>query len=155
MDIREAGATVLFIAHSNKDGKNYEGSNNLKNSADAMFKEALINKVDGESITVGLTAEKERSGIKSCDFTICTKTLEMTEANPIYSRMSGYEKEFVSNAKTVLKNNPDGLNKSQFLQALGYKKDDVTARDILDKFTGMFWKCEQEKKGKPAVITII
>ena len=145
MDIREAGATILFIAHSNKDGKNYEGSNNLWNSSDATFKEEMINKVDGESITVSLTVGKERSGIKSCDFMINTKTLELTEANPIYSRMNSYEKEFSSNAKTILKGNPDGLNKSQFLQALGYKKDDVTARDTLDKFTGTFWKATKDK----------
>jgi len=145
MDIREAGATILFIAHSNKDGKNYEGSNNLKNSSDAMFKEELLNKVDGESLTVSLTTEKERSGIKSCDFTICTKTLKMIEADPIYSRMNNYEKEFVSNTKSTLKNNSDGLNKTQLLQSLGYKKDDVTARNTLDKFTGTFWKSTKDK----------
>jgi len=145
MDIREAGATILFIAHSNKDGKNYEGSNNLKNSADAMFKEKLLNKIHGESLTVSLTAEKERSGIKSCDFTICTKTLKMTEANPIYSRMNPYEKEFTSKAKSSLKENVDGLNKTQLLQSIGYEKDDVTARATLDKFTGTFWKATKDK----------
>ncbi|MGE4510627.1 MAG: AAA family ATPase [Sulfurimonadaceae bacterium] len=145
MDIREAGATVLFIAHSNKDGKNYEGSNNLKNSADAMFKEYLISKVEGVSITVGLTAEKERSGIKSCDFTICTQTLDMTEADPIYSRMNSYEKEFVQKAKELLKINPEGVNKTLFLESLGFKKDDTTARDTLDKFTDKFWKAKKDK----------
>ncbi|MDD3467917.1 MAG: AAA family ATPase [Campylobacterales bacterium] len=145
MDIREAGATVLFIAHSNKDGKNYEGSNNLKNSADAMFKEYLISKVEGVSITVGLTAEKERSGVKSCDFTICTQTLDMTEADPIYSRMNSYEKEFVSKAKELLKSNPEGVNKTLFLESLGFKKDDTTARDTLDKFTEKFWKAKKDK----------
>jgi len=145
MDIREAGATILFIAHSNKDGKKYEGSNNLKNSSDAMFKEFLITKVDDESITIGLTPEKERRGIKKCDFVISIKTLEMKEADPIYSRMSEYEKEFVAKGREVLSSNPAGLNKTQFLEFLGYKKDDTTARDTLDKFTDKFWKAKKEK----------
>lgn len=145
MDMREAGATILFIAHSNKDGKNYEGSNNLKNSADAMFKVSFINKIQDVSLTVGLKAEKERSGIKNCDFTICIKTLLLTEADPTLSRMSEYEKEFTSKAKESLNKNPQGLNKTQFLQAIGYKKDDVTARDTLEKFTGIFWKAQKDK----------
>jgi len=147
MDIREAGGTVLFIAHSNKDGINYEGSNNLKNSSDAMFKEYLISKEEDVHVTVGLNTKKERRGIKDCDFRICVKTLEMTEADPVFSRMSQYEKEFVSKGKENLRANPAGLNKTQFLESLGYKKDDVTARGIVEKFIGKFWKAEKGKHG--------
>jgi hypothetical protein len=147
MDIREAGGTVLFIAHSNKDGKNYEGSNNLKNSSDAMFKEYLISKENDVHVTVGLKTEKERKGIKDCDFRICIKTLDMTEADPVYSRMSQYEKEFVSKGKENLRANPAGLNKTQFLESLGYKKDDVTARGTVEKFIDKFWKTEKTKAG--------
>ena len=145
MDIREAGGTVLFIAHSNKDGKNYEGSNNLKNSADAMFKEYLINKIQDKSVTVGLKGEKERSGIKNCDFTICVNSLTLSEADPILSRMSDFEKQFASKAKENLIKNPMGLNKTQLLLLLGYEKDNIAARDTLDKFTNIFWKSEKDK----------
>lgn len=145
MDIREAGGTILFIAHSNKDGINYEGSNNLKNSSDAMFKEYMIAKEDNVHITVGLEVKKERRGIKSCDFRICVKTLEMTEADPLFSRMDKYEKDFVSKGREILRDNPVGLNKTNFLNSLGYEKDDTTARATLDKFAGTFWKAEKQK----------
>ena len=155
MDIREAGATVLFIAHSNKDGKNYEGSNNMKNSTDAMFKQKLLHKVMGESVTISLTAEKERAGVRSCDFTVCTKTLKMTKADPIYSRMSAYEEEFVAKGKEVLLKNPSGLGQTELLAVIGHDKTDKTARDTLDKFIDKFWKKHQEKKGKPITYTLI
>lgn len=145
MDIREAGATILFIAHSNKDGRNYEGSNNLKNSVDAMFKAQMIVRVMNESITIGLTAEKERSGVKDCEFKISTQDLDMQEADPLYTRMSDYEKKFISKAKESLKANPDGLNKTRLLEFLGYRKDDITARDTLEKFTNIFWKADKQR----------
>lgn len=155
MDIREAGMTILGIAHSNKDGKNYEGSNNIKNSLDVMFKQKLLQKVMGEYVVVGLTAEKERAGVKSCDFRICTKTLKMTPADPIYSRMSDYEEQFVRKAKEAFLKNPEGLGQTDLLKAIGYEKTDRTARDTLDKFTDKFWNKNQEKKGKPISYTII
>lgn len=155
MDIREAGATILFIAHSNKDGKNYEGSNNMKNSADAMFKQKLLHKVMGESVTVGLTAEKERAGVRSCEWTINTNTLEMTRADPIYSRMSEYEEDFVQKGKEALQKNPSGLGQTELLHCIGYEKTDKTARDTLERFIGIFWNKHQEKKGKPITYTLI
>ena len=120
MDIREAGATIFFIAHSNKDGNNYEGSNNLKNSTDAMFKLKLHHKVNGKSLTLGLEAQKERAGVRDCAFEIDTITLKMTPADPLYAKMSYEEQNFVNRAKGILKENPEGLNKSKLLEALGH-----------------------------------
>lgn len=36
-NLREAGATVIILHHSNKDGKNYQGSNHIRNSLDIMY----------------------------------------------------------------------------------------------------------------------
>ncbi len=143
MDIREAGGTVLLLAHSNKDGKNYEGSNNLKNSVDVMFREELLHKTQDVNVTVGLTPGKERSGIRKCDFTIDVRTLVMTEADPVLTRMSSVEKEFVEKVKKALKENPDGLNKTEVLTKAGFKKTDKTAGAMLDKYTGIFWQKEE------------
>ena len=145
-DIRDAGMTILCIAHSNKDGKNYEGSNNIKNSLDVMFKQSLLQRVMGEYLVVGLKAEKERSGIRDCDFRIDVNSLKLTHADPLYSRMSEYESEFVEKGKEVLLKNPDGLGQTELLKAIGYSKTDRTARDTLDKYTGVFWKKEKINK---------
>lgn len=153
MDIREAGATIMFIAHSNKDGKNYEGSNNMKNSSDAMFKLKKLHQVEKKSITLGLNCEKERVGTRDCEWTIDTLTLEMTRADPIYSKMNEYEEEFVQKAQSILAKNKNGLNKTQLLEAIGYKKDDITARDTLDKYTNIFF--ESEKKSNRYIYTLI
>lgn len=146
MDIREAGATILFIAHSNKDGRNYEGSNNLKNSSDAMFKLRQLHKVEKVSITVGLTCEKERVGTRDCEWLIDTNTLELKRADPIYSKMSEYEDEFVRKGREALGKNPEGLGQSELLSCIGYEKTDKTARDTLEKFEDLFWKKEKINK---------
>jgi len=143
MDIREAGGTLLLLAHSNKDGKNYEGSNNLKNSVDVMFREELLHKIQDVNVTVGLTPTKERSGIRKCDFTIDVRTLAMSEADPVLTRMSKAEEEFVDKVKKALKENPDGLNKTEVLTKAGFKKTDKTAVAMLDKYTGIFWQKEE------------
>ncbi len=155
MDIREAGMTILGIAHSNKDGKNYEGSNNIKNSLDVMFKQKLLQKVMGEYVIVNLEAEKERAGVRSCDWKICTQTLNMTQADPIYSRMNDYEESFVSKGKEALLKYPEGLGQTPLLNHIGYEKTDHTARATLEKFEGKFWNKVQEKKGTPITYTLI
>ena len=38
-DIREAGGTILILGHSNKDGRNYQGSNAIRNSLDNMYQQ--------------------------------------------------------------------------------------------------------------------
>lgn len=155
MDIREAGMTILGIAHSNKDGKNYEGSNNIKNSLDVMFKQKLLQKVMGEYVIVNLEAEKERAGVRNCDWKICTRTLEMTHADPIYSRMNEYEVKFVSKGKEGLLKYPSGLGQTELLKYIGYEKTDHTARASLEKFEGKFWNKIQEKKGSPITYVLI
>ncbi|AXH14357.1 hypothetical protein CP985_05695 [Malaciobacter mytili LMG 24559] len=146
MDIREAGMTVVGIAHSNKDGKNYEGSNNIKNSLDVMFKQTLLKSVMGEYIVVNLDPKKERSGVRACDWKINTNTLEMTKADAVTSRMDSQETEFVNNVKALLAKHPKGLNKTDVLEGIGTRKDNKTAINLLKKFEGEFYKMEQDGK---------
>lgn len=155
MDIREAGATILLVAHTNKDGKNYEGSNNVRNSIDAMFEAEQIAKVQDVSITIGLLVRKERAGIKGCVWTIDVNTLNMTTADALYSRMTHYEKEFSSKVKAILEKYPEGLNQGELLHQAGFKKDDKTARATLEKFEDKMWSRHQDKKGLPMKYMLI
>jgi len=148
-DIRDAGATIACIAHSNKDGKNYEGSLNIRNSCDVMFRLTQIQRVMGEYIIVNLEARKERSGIKDCDFKIDTKSLKLSDADPVYSRMNEFESEIVAKGKEALRLNPDGLNQTNFMKAVGYDKTHTTARATIKKFEDVFWSKIQEKTGAP------
>lgn len=62
MNLREAGATVVVPHHSNKDGKNYQGSNNIRNSVDNMYQLSKLPSEDGR-LHLHLQVKKERCAI--------------------------------------------------------------------------------------------
>lgn len=69
MDLREAGATILVLSHSNKDGRNYQGSNNIVNSLDNMYQ---LNKIEAPAgcINYLLLTKKERADIVDTAFSL-------------------------------------------------------------------------------------
>lgn len=145
MDLREAGATVLVLSHSNKDGRNYQGSNNIVNSVDNMYQ---LNKIDAPEgcINYLLITKKERADIVDSAFSLNTQTLSLMPIDVEEARMSDDEKDFIERVTAALSQKP-GLNKTELLEALGTKKDDKTARKKLDQFDGVHW---QSEKGRNA-----
>lgn len=142
MNIRDAGATIVLLHHANKDGKNYQGSNNIKNSIDCMY-QLTKHRSSGSKINVSLEVKKERAGIIDNGFSIDVLTLEIDTLDMTIANMSENEEKFIDNIVFALKNK--SLNKTQLLNQLGYGKGDKTARDMLDKFNGIFWN--SRKKG--------
>jgi archaellum biogenesis ATPase FlaH len=142
MSIRDAGGTIVLLHHANKDGRNYQGSNNIRNSVDCMYFLKKHHSNAGE-INISLTAIKERTGVKNVGFCLNLNELSLTELDINIAQMSDYEESFVSKAKQALV--AKALNKTQLLSELGYEKDDKTAREVLDKFEGIFWNSKKEK----------
>lgn len=144
MNIREAGATIIILGHANKDGKNYEGSNNIKNSIDCMYR---LRKTfsDDKNIEFLLTVEKERAGIKNCAWHVDTQPKHFTLTRKDYkcAAMSTYDKAFTQKVIEALSKHPDGMNKTALLEYVGHKKDDRTARDCLDRYEDELWVSEK------------
>lgn len=136
MNLREAGATIIALHHSNKDGRNFKGSSNIRNSTDIMF---ALERLEGEDglVSVNLIAQKERVGIKSGAFGIRLKDLALCEVNPLIANMNAKQKDFVAKAKAHL--SKGRANKTQLLLACGFEKDDKFARGVLEDFEGLFW----------------
>jgi len=137
MNLREAGATVVILHHSNKDGRNYEGSNNIRNSVDNIYQ---LEKLDGENgeINMHLRVQKERSSIFDCAYRVDANTLSFTPLDIASATMSSEQEEFVEAVTEELKTY-GATNKTALLQAAGRKKDDKTARGWLDQFEGKYW----------------
>ncbi len=65
MNMREAGATIVALHHSNKDGKNYEGSNNIRNSVDNIFQlRKVASSLKHNTLDLVLHVRKDRASIK-------------------------------------------------------------------------------------------
>lgn len=136
-NMREAGATIIILHHANKDGKNYQGSTCIRNAIDCMYKLSQKPANSGE-LNFVLEVAKERAAIVDSAFNLKVDTLELRELEKSVANMSEYEFGFTSKATAILKAN-ERLSKTEFLNALGYEKDDKTARECLDKFDGKLW----------------
>ena len=141
MNLREAGATVVILHHSNKDGKNYEGSNNIRNSVDNIYQ---LQKLDGKNneINMHLRVQKERSNILDCCWCIDVNNLSMNQVDVAVATISNEQQEFIDQVIIAL-NEFDELNKKELLEEVGRTKDDKTARGWLDQFEGKYWYSEK------------
>lgn len=152
MNIREAGGTILLVHHANKDGKNYEGSNNIKNSLDCMFKLTKLPSSNG-FINLGLDTKKERGGIKDCAFCVEIETLTLEPTELEVASMNIKETDFVEKIQKLLKQNLEGLNQTALLEGIGKSKDDKTVRAMLDKFEDRYYK--KDKQGRKYIYFLL
>lgn len=145
MNMREAGATIIALHHSNKDGKNYEGSNNIRNSVDNIYQlKKVASSTLKNTLDVVLHVRKDRANIKDIALRIDAKRLSLSLLDITSALMTEEVEEFAHEVKLALKEKGDGLNKTALLQAVGRKKDDKTARRWLDQFDGVFWKSNKQ-----------
>ncbi|WP_051145192.1 hypothetical protein [Thiomicrorhabdus sp. Kp2] len=142
-NIREAGATIIVLHHSNKDGRNYQGSNNIRNSIDNMYQLTKIDSPEGEIRWV-LTVKKERASIVDTAISVKVNDLSLLPIDITTARISSEEQSFINEVKNALNKQP-GLNKTELLESCGYKKDDKTARDRLDQYETIYWVSKKEK----------
>lgn len=135
-NIREAGGTVLLIHHATKSGRNIDGSAEFPRSADNVYE--LKQKLrSGSILHYALKVENDRDPIKDMSFSVDTKNFTLTQEDDTYVKLSQQEEEFVKNILTHLELEP--LNQTKLFAKLGKKRDDKTARKMLDKFTDKFW----------------
>lgn len=136
MNLREAGATIMLLHHSNKDGKNYQGSNNIRNSVDNMYQ--LTKLAVSSGVGVLLDIKKERAGIREQAFDICPHSFSLTTRNIIEAKASQDDLDFINDVKAALLGQT--LSKTECLAAAGCAKDDKTGRARLDKYDGVYWQ---------------
>jgi len=138
--LRSAGATVIIIMHGNKDGKNYQGSNHFFNSCDAISKvrKGSIQK-DGKFVYI-IDTSKGRAGAKSCAFSVNINNYHLEQISYDIATLSNYDAEFIAKVTPILKENKDGINQKNLLEALGLPEDNKAGREALSKFTDKYWK---------------
>ncbi|MDX1536379.1 AAA family ATPase [Arsukibacterium sp.] len=143
MNLREAGATILILSHANKDGKNYQGSNNIRNSVDNMYRLKKVDEAPGK-IDFVLTPTKERASILECAFSVRVADFSLNGIDVEAARMSADELDFISRAQAAITEQP-GINKKALLELLGFEQDDKTARNKLDAGEGKHWQSSKVK----------
>jgi len=143
--MRDAGATILLIHHATKSGKVIDGSPEFTRSVDNLYSVRQRDRLKNE-IRFDLRAEKDRDPIESAAVTVQTNTLELLQTSGALGRLSAIEEGFVTSVIELLRSHPEGLNKTRVLEGVGRRKDDKTAREILDRYTGTFWVKRQVRR---------
>lgn len=141
--IRNRGATIVVLSHSNKDARNYEGSNNIYNSLDNMFRLSKIEQLEDE-IRYLFTSRKDRAGTGDCAYALDTNTLGLTRMDVELARLTTEEKDFIDTVQAALADK-SGLNKKELLEAIGCDKRDNTANKRLDVYEGKHWMSVKRK----------
>ncbi len=143
-DLREAGATVIFLHHTTKesDGKEFKGSTSFLDSVDVAY--ALNSRRNENILNYVLTVYKDRISVEDCAFELDTSTMILTSENLQYASMSKNEAEFTQSVAEVLEAFAiEGITQSKLLETLGTDSNDKTARKYLQKYTGEIWITEK------------
>ncbi|ANE35691.1 ATPase, AAA family [Campylobacter iguaniorum] len=115
-NMREAGATILLLHHSNKDGKNYQGVNTIRNAIDCMY-QLSKRPSSNDELNFLLEVKKERAGIKDRAYSVKLPNFELENMGETTARMSELEISFVTKAKKVLAST--SIMQMQLLAELG------------------------------------
>ena len=144
-DIRDAGATVVFLHHTNRssDGELYKGSSSFIDSIDIAY--ALKSQRTQSGMSYQLTQNKDRLAVKDTAFDLITDGEEMELIPQDFNKknMSEVELEVVENCKKVLEDNSGGISQSELLAKIGRKANCGSGIKYLKKYIGTHWKSKQ------------
>lgn len=147
VEIRDAGATIIILHHSNKNEKGISGNQAFINSSDNIYSLKQTNKEDSK-LFFSLSVTHARGIVSDKNFSVDTKTLELEEEEDLAIMLDEYTSTFVSKTKEILSTNKEGLNKSKLLEKLGYRRDDKRHGSMLEEYVDTFWKVSKDRNIK-------
>ena len=145
--LRNAGATVILLHHSNKSERGYKGSSVLRSAIDNMY---LVNQVSStkEYDTFALEAENTRFSVEQVAFSLSNASYELSQVEYEAAIIAPQDKEMISVVLGQLKQSESGLGQTELLEKIGKAKNDKTYLSLLQRFTGRFWEIERGEKNK-------
>ena len=151
-NLREAGATVIFLHHTTKDsdGHQFKGSTSFIDSVDVAY--SLASSRNENILSYQLMVHKDRLSVENTALELDTQTMTLTSENFEFSSMSENEVNFVKSVQEFLQSvGADGVKQTELLQGVGKSSDDKTARKYLKNFSGNMWKSQQIAKENNAI----
>lgn len=139
--LRNAGATVILLHHSNKSEKGYKGSSILRSAIDNMY---LVNKI---STTKGhdtfvLEAEAPRFDVKRVAFELNNHEYRVKKVDYELAIITPDDRGMIDTVLEHLRKAEEGLGQSELLKELDKPKNDRVLLSLFKKYEGRFWKIE-------------
>jgi RecA-family ATPase len=150
--LRNKGATLVILHHTNKREQGYKGSSNFRSDCDNVF--MLTSEVANSfEDYILLSSESARFGkIRDSAFSLRRETWEIESINYDDVCMPHHVREFIREVRRVLTKEKQ-LNQTKLLEALG-KPDDKTSKEYLAEYTDRYWLCQDNGRGKAKIYTL-
>ncbi len=135
--LRNAGATIIVLHHSNKTDKNYKGSSVFKSAADNVY--FLKNEFSTSDETMFLLdLEAGRFKVRNSAFGLSSNyVLSLLDYEDVC--IPATEQLVIQKIKKVLSKQKEGLNQTKILEELDVSARDKTTISILHRYVGKFW----------------
>lgn len=150
-EIRNTGATVIFLHHTTKDSTKYKGSTAFRNSVDTAY--SLSSKRNKNILTYTLNVDKDRVPIDDQVLELNTDTMELSSENVLVAQMTEQQKEFAKFVDAVLDTHGE-LNQSELIEKCKGIVSEKTARSYLHRYAGRLWHKETRPKQNNATYYI-
>jgi RecA-family ATPase len=145
--LRNAGATIILLHHSNKNESNYKGSSVFRSACDNMFslESEVVNSIESNFM---LNVESGRFQVRNSAFNLLIDDFTLKLLNYDDVCMPHHVREFIREVKIALKKAKEPLNQTKLLEAIGKDKRDKTSAELLTEYTGRYWKLKETGKSK-------
>ncbi len=137
--LREAGATIIFLHHANKEN-GAKGATAFIDSVDITYQLKSIQLEKHKKISYALEVKKDRIAVVNTGFELDTVSQVLKKGNFDIANLNDEEMELINTFKEILEENQEGINQKALLKEAGTSQDNRTHRNLLKKMSGIFWK---------------
>lgn len=150
--LRNAGATIILLHHSNKNENNYKGSSVFRSACDNMFslESEVVNSIESNFM---FNVESGRFKVRNSAFNLLIEDFTLKLLNYDDVSMPHHVKEFIRDVKMALKKAKEPVNQTKLLEAIGKDKRDKTSCELLSEYSSRYWNFTE--KGKSKLYTLI
>ncbi len=145
--LRNAGATVVLLHHTNKNEGTYKGSSVFRSACDNMF---FLNskKIDRDKAYILLKSTSSRFGkIRNKAYLVDYSSWTMKEEDYEKVSIPLSHQDFIKKVVSVLKNNKE-IKQGELLEMIGKDKADKTSLELLSAYNDKYWIYKMEGKSK-------
>lgn len=151
--LRNAGATIFLLHHTNKKNGDYKGSTVFRSASDNVF--ALNSEViNCDEDNMLLKSESARFGsVRNVAFRVKKYVWELEVMDYEELEIPYHKREFIKSVRVILTKEKQ-LNQTKLLEAVGKAADDKTAKDMLEEFSNRYWTYDFKGKGSSKNYTL-
>lgn len=145
--LRNAGATVILLHHSNKNEHSYKGSSIFRSASDNMFalESEIVSSVESNFL---LSVEAGRFKVRNSAFNLKIDDFTLNLLNYDDVCMPHHVREFIRDVTKVLKKEKVEMKQGDLLEAIGKPKADKTSLELLSQYTNQYWNFKEKGKSK-------